>query len=258
MPDFRSVPDFLYTIFPPSGSLRDYIDFYWEFKLDTVRERRFIIVPDGRFDLILTIRNNQILSNKLTGIWDKNIEVIYTSSCRLIGVRFKPVAVRIFLGQSIADFLNTSVSFDTEFFKINRDLFLDSEMTLQVFSRYFDNIFERLLISERIDRRQIKLYNHIDCAVDSLTVDELSNNFGLSARQIHRIVSYDLGISPKTYIQIIKVKKLLEKINRGNLNPDNSFFDQSHLIRNIKRFTGLSPRDFAAFKNVRFVQFQNQ
>lgn len=255
MDNMISKPVFSYKDIPPSEKLSDYIDCYWEFQIDTAAKKCFHIVPDGLFDLILTIKNDQVISSKLTGIWDKTIKILDYSSYKKIGIRFKPAAVKYFIKQSISDFLNSSVTFDAKYFKINNDIFLNHDNNLESVTPYLNNIFERLLVNEKTEDRLIKLYKYIDYTKGNTSVDELSNKIGLSARQIHRVVSYDLGISPKTYIQIVRVKKLLNQINRNSLFPENSFFDQSHFIKTVKRFTGTSPKNFASLKNVRFLQF---
>ena len=239
----------------PSEKLQDYIKCYWEFQIETFTKKCIDIVPDGFFDLVITIQDMHIVSCELTGIWDEKIQVPYFSSCKHIGVRFKPIAVQSLFKQSIGNFLNGSITFDTKEFRIENDIFLNPDNTLELYASYFNKIFEKLLISAKTDHRRLKIYKYIDYTEGNISVDELSCEFGLSNRQLHRIVSHDLGINPKTYIQIVRVLKMLKIINENNLNPENSFFDQSHLIKNVKRFTGLSPKEFVSSKNVRFIQF---
>ena len=76
---------------------------------------------------------------------------------------------------------------------------------------------------------------------------------GLSSRHFRRLFKQATGISPKLYSRILRMESVLQEFHR---NPDlqylervHGFYDQSHFIREFKRFTNVTPRSLLkAFK----------
>jgi len=43
-------------------------------------------------------------------------------------------------------------------------------------------------------------------------------------------------------------------ISEGNLFPQEDYFDQAHFIKEIKKYTGTTPKELYKNENVRFLQ----
>ena len=68
----------------------------------------------------------------------------------------------------------------------------------------------------------------------------------------------NIGLSPKTYLSVLRFKKVVDRIQSGPLNWqdilfDCGYFDQAHFIKEFKEFSGFTPKEFFARNNVAFA-----
>src|SRR5690606_27153327 len=103
------------------------------------------------------------------------------------------------------------------------------------------------LIKPGIDGRKQKLFNLVYASNGSLTVNELADSVGWSNRQINRYFNQQFGISLKAYCNILRFRASLLQIRDGKLFPEQNFSDQTHFIKEIKKFSGVVPKQL--FKN---------
>ncbi|MBL8939309.1 MAG: helix-turn-helix transcriptional regulator [Archangium sp.] len=87
----------------------------------------------------------------------------------------------------------------------------------------------------------------IDTAHGALRIDELSDELGFSRKHLHAKFIDELGLSPKRYADVRRFARALERLRTkafrdlASLALELGYSDQSHLTREVKRFTGNSP-----------------
>ncbi|OPC36888.1 AraC family transcriptional regulator [Elizabethkingia miricola] len=87
---------------------------------------------------------------------------------------------------------------------------------------------------------------------DSGTIGNLVKRSGYSERHIERIFKEHIGISPKAFSNIIRLHRFLRLLSHPNesdlsmtsLGYAANYFDQSHLIREFKKYTGITPKQY--------------
>lgn len=81
-------------------------------------------------------------------------------------------------------------------------------------------------------------------------VGDICDRSGYSARWIERVFDENLGCAPKTVIRIVRLNRFLESMKKRpqakltDLAYDAGYYDQSHLVREFRRFANLSPSEF--------------
>ena len=85
-------------------------------------------------------------------------------------------------------------------------------------------------------------------SVDELpSVAELANMANVGIRSLQRHTRQALGISPKSYLQVLRFNRTLSELNAIDFaqwqDPvfDAGYYDQAHFIKDFKRFTGHAP-----------------
>ena len=78
------------------------------------------------------------------------------------------------------------------------------------------------------------------------SVLSIASTFHYTERHLYRIFKKNYGVSPKTLLNIIRLHLCLTMIldeNRELIDIVHrcGFFDQSHFIKEIKKYTGISP-----------------
>lgn len=100
----------------------------------------------------------------------------------------------------------------------------------------------------------------------SATVQHLVKHTGYTERHIERAFRESIGLSPKKFAGIVQLhaflKLLQQKAHLGNmtsLSAEAGYFDQSHLIRSFKRYTGITPSTYLHQTHrlaINFMEFQ--
>jgi AraC-like DNA-binding protein len=244
-----------YREIEPDLRLKDYIKSYWYFNIRTNTQKPFDILPDGYFDLLVVFKENRIISTRLTGIWSKSISISYSENTEVFGIRFKPLSIGGLFKFNIKEILDNSQNVTLNDFDLNEQILTDSLNGFPEFLvNYLDKQFLKLIPHNKSDRRLKKCFELIDTSVGNITVDEISKAIGLSSRQLHRLVSNMIGIGIKDYSKIIRFKKSLRDV-KNNKSDYFHYYDQSHYIREIKQFTGLTPEKLDLKNNDRFIQY---
>lgn len=74
-----------------------------------------------------------------------------------------------------------------------------------------------------------------------------------SSRQINRYFNQQFGISLKTYCNILRFGSSFKPISEGILFPEQNFTDQNHFIKEIKKYSGVTPKELSRNKDNRFM-----
>ena len=83
--------------------------------------------------------------------------------------------------------------------------------------------------------------------VENIRVEAMADEACLSFRQFERKCRERMGMSPKLFIKLVRFSRayrlheLNPQLNWTTIAQLNGYFDQAHLIRDFKQFTGVSP-----------------
>lgn len=83
-----------------------------------------------------------------------------------------------------------------------------------------------------------------------LTIHHLSNKTGFSQKHFIDIFKKHVGVTPKTFMKIIRFQKAIyeiEKTNTANWTSiafESGYYDQAHFINDFKSFSGFTPKQF--------------
>jgi len=234
--------------------LKNYINSYWYYSICTDTEKHFDIFPDGHFDLVVTIKENKIVDTILTGIWTKTASISYTEDTAVFGISFNPLASGKFLQFNIKELLDDYRKVSLADFNINEQYFIKNLSEPEVLVAYLNKQLIEHIPEIDPDTRLKMCFELIDSSNGNIPVKEISKIVGLSPRHLHKLVSKMLGIGIKEYSKIIRLKKSLFEIKNDKSNYSH-YYDQSHFIRELKLYTGLTPQKMDLKNNDRFIQY---
>ena len=240
--------EIFYEEFDSDKSIVHFVKRFWKLSNPTADTQYYTILPDGYFDLIVTILNNKLNNITLYGIWTKQFEVTIPANTIVLGITFNPIATECILKQSVADILNMSKILETTFWNIDKLPFND-------FTNFVIQLSNKLSITNKIENRKVQTFNLLFNSFGSITVEELSSKVSWSSRQINRYFKEWFGLSLKTYANILRCSASYTSIREGEISPSLNYYDQSHFIKEIKKYTGFNPKELHKNKNDRFLQF---
>lgn len=233
-------------------NLRDYVRCYWKIENNTKDFQSYTILPDGFFDLLICFHNDNLEGVFLTGLWDQKTNVVISPETTIYGVQFRLLAIENIIQESITPLLNHIKELEKSY------LGLDGyNATVDSFSFDYLNqcLLSRIAEQDPIDPRKCTLLKSINQTKGSKTVEYYSQEANWSKRQINRYFQPAFGLSLKSYCSILKCAATFSQIRKGQLYPQQGFFDQPHFIKEIKKITEFTPKVLLKNENDRFLQF---
>lgn len=240
--------DFYYKFIKPDKSLADFVESIGMFHNSSDKAKEVVVMPDGRIDLFFWKSASEPFHVILTGLETEPKQRSIPPQTLFFDINFKPLAVEYILHTSIADFLNSAKELSNNFWSFSVD-------DLKDFDAFYLKASQKItaLLPAAIDERKRKLFELIYSSNGEMSVKELSEKVFWSSRQINRYFNQQFGLSLKAYCNILRFRASLEHIAQGKLFPELNFSDQTHFIKEIKKFSGVVPKELSKNKNDRFV-----
>jgi AraC-like DNA-binding protein len=249
-----------FRIIQPNPLLTPYIKQYWFLKTTGTDCPVQRIVPAGsinlifhRGDLLYSISENDyqprtFLCGQTTGYGD----LVQKGAVDMITVVFTPVGAGAFFRMPMSKLNDTVVSIDE-----SEDSEL-KELSIRMCETFDDEACARLadtFFLKRLSGLKYYNYNRLNAVVCSVNhgvsdVNLLAQTACLSYKQFNRIFSEHVGARPKDFLRIVRFQRALYHMQ---MQPSTSltalalecgFYDQSHLIREFKLFSGYTPGEY--------------
>jgi AraC-like DNA-binding protein len=237
-----------FKIARPSPELSGFVESFWMVENTSDKSHETVGLPDGRFDIIFSYSSNEPFDAMLMGLGTEPGQHAIPPKMLMFAVSFKLLAIEYLLDIKAASLLNSVHPLPSGFWEIKKG-------DLDDFEKFCKKVSAKMLslIRPDIDPRKQKLFDLIYSSNGTLSVKELSDKVFWSSRQINRYFSEQFGISLKAYCNILRFKTSLHHIKEGKLFPELNFTDQAHFIKEIKKFSGVVPKELFKNKNDRFI-----
>lgn len=249
----------------PNYLLKRYIEKMWLFKSSgrmSIDDRK-LVVPNGNLKLTISYQNGVVASINgktfsskeheitLTGLVD--VPVILDTekdiATETLGIEFNPQGVYRFFHFSLNEIKNQIYSLEDLLGNAGKQLAEQIANASQFHNKLF--FVQQFLINQLSLPNEDLIFEYcvdkIQSSKGKITVKELEKKTGYSSRWLNSKFNEKLGVSPKNLASVIRFKQYYQAfVNRNErLFFKNDFYelyyDQSHFIKDFKRFTGLSP-----------------
>lgn len=238
-----------YKLIKPDQLLTDFVYCYSSLEnLSGFNEG--VIIPNGKIDLLFCKTTDNQFQIILMGLETKPKPMPKRKIDTFFAISFNPLALEYVLHQSISELVDSGKELPDNFW----DFSISDLDNFELFCEKANQKIQSLLPKE-IDERKRKLFNLIFETNGEINVKELAEKIVWNERQINRYFNKQLGISLKYYCKILRFQASLHHIKDGNLFPQLNFTDQSHFIKEIKKLSGVSPKELFKNQNDRFLQF---
>jgi AraC-like DNA-binding protein len=240
--------DLEYKFIKPGKPLSDFVESIWYLHNRSDQAKETTGLPDGLIDLILFKSASEPFRIVQLGGLTQPEQAAIAPNSLMFCISFKLLAVEYIFHEPIAGIINSGRILPNDFWNFNENDLSDFNLFCEKASQI---ILSRL--PEEIDERKRKLFELIYTSKGATTVKELSQKVFWSSRQINRYFNQQFGLSLKTYCNILRFRASLDHIAKGKLFPEENFADQTHFIKEIKKFSGVVPKELSKNKNDRFI-----
>lgn len=229
------------------------------------------LLPDGGTDLVidLTQEPKNVYDNEdfnrftpfkkawISGIRRAYITIDAGQNASMMVVRFRAGAAHGLFGFPLNELADTVVEMDAiagaEFFRF-REYLLEQPTPEAKFAALENWLLRRMrgeagphpVVGYALDR--IQRDPHL------LTVMDIQQKTGFSNKHFIHLFEKYVGVTPKTYLRIVKFQRVLteieqaRKIHWNDIVYSCGYYDQAHFIKEFRHFSGLNPTTYLADK----------
>lgn len=255
-----------YAEFAPIAELAPFVRCIWTFHADKADGALQRIVPDGRPELVIQCaepyaevdrRGGEVLQPKalFAGQVTRPLKLRAQGQAAVIGVRFQPAGARCFLGQSLRVATDQRIPLVTLFpgsaAKMLRELRpVGMGLRIQQVQQFVvDHIAAGLDLRDTLVESAVA---RIEATGGQADVAQIATDAGIGRRQLERRFGEAVGVGPALLASIFRFRRVFDLIEHDATRPWTEaalaagFYDQSHFIRDFRRFVGCTPTEFAA------------
>ncbi len=235
----------------PDESINDFVFSFWKTENERLSDCQYTVFPDAGIELIVYVYPDRPVHIRLYGLSTQAIEVTVPGRAVLFGVRFTLLGADYSLPQKLT--INSSQELAEGFWEIA----VNASTTLEDFANVVSAQIRKQINTVAVDPRKKKLLARIQTAEEPLSVRALSVEIGWGERQINRYFTKTFGLPLKQYMEQLAFFASMKKLGKGQSVPSDHYYDQSHFIRQVKRYTGTTPNQIYQKRNDRFLQLSD-
>ncbi len=259
-----------YVEHPPPPALRDLVDCFWTSRsVGPVQgTHRHRVLPDNCSDFIFDLGDGPASSMPASGARSYVVGTMRTAivvgqagTIDVMGVRFLPGAAAAVIGVPAHELTDGTVPLDALFrgvpSLIDRLAELDVARRLALVATAVRAWADRG--GRTPDARVRRAVSHIEDAGGRTSVGDVAADVGLGSRQLERAFRNEVGISPKEAARVARLHRATALIGAGEASLATAayragYHDQSHMTREFRALTGVTPAIWADERRVGFVQ----
>lgn len=240
--------DLKYKLIKPDKPLQNFVESFWFLHNQSETTKETIGLPDGLIDVLLFKSATEPFRIVQLGGMTQHERATIPANCTMFCISFKLLAVEYIFHEPIANIINGGKPLPNDFWNFNENDLTDFDFFVQKATEKIQS-----LLPIEIDERKRKLFELIYASNGAISVKELSEKTFWNSRQINRYFNQQFGMSLKAYCNILRFRASLEHIAKGKLFPEENFTDQNHFIKEIKKFSGVIPKELSKNENDRFI-----
>jgi AraC-like DNA-binding protein len=246
----------------PSPGLAAHVRCVWTYESKGSRRGPDRIVPDGRSELIVHYREPYAEAGRaqaraiFAGQLTRPLWLHSGGPAGVIGVRFHPAGARRFIGLPMAAFNDRRVPAG--------ELWPDLAAALVAATASARDATARRAVLEAFVAARIACdpdgddhvvargADAIEQQGGRVSIEALTAAAGIGRRQLERRFRDAVGIGPALLASIVRFRSVFDLIEHDGVRPWTEaslaagYYDQSHFLRDFRRFVGCTPTEFLA------------
>lgn len=254
-----------FRLFEPITELKEYIKKIWAFENHGVLpdDDMKLIVPNGRLLLLLPFRNGLVgekgektylaKQNKMALVGISDCPSVVDSETEgptgTIGVEINPVGAYRFFHLKLGDIKNELNNL-TDLLDESAGA-VERKITDTISVKDKVHILQQFLHSLLLQQEKDPLFEYcvrqIEATEGAIKVGELEDDTGYTSRWLNMKFQERLGMSPKSLSSIVRFQQYYQALvanNTGFITRKafyDHYYDESHFIKEFKKFTGYAP-----------------
>lgn len=229
---------------------------FYEFFLENNVANCLQAVPDGSVDLLFEIGEKEI-HTYIGGTVLQAKQWPIEAGSQYFGVRFFPGQCILPENLSIKELINTDIEINGNDLANRLADRMQEGHTLEEWAQIFLTYYGEQIAKKKEDKNWNRLEQYVRNRIYKsggiVDMHTLENETGYSACYIRRIFERVHGVSPKTFEKFVRFQNTLHHVNYKKdktyeeIALECGYYDQAHMIREFKLFSGFTPEDYREF-----------
>jgi AraC-like DNA-binding protein len=261
-----------YRTCTPAPPLGDFVDSFWHYDGYAPPHLKERILPSGTVELVINHRDDEVriynpsqpehckrFSGALvSGAYRGSFVIDSEQQASIMGVHFRPGGAFPFLGLPAGELLDAHVDLETLWGPSAVEL--RERLCAAATPEERFRLLEAALAAHLF--RPLEHHGAVSMALAAFgrtdggaRVRDVARRVGLSERRFIQVFTAEVGLTPKLFCRVQRFQRARARVRRATA-PDWArlaaacgYFDQSHLIRDFRAFSGLSPTDYLRRQN---------
>jgi len=254
-----------YLRYTPKPPLAEFVDCLWHFQGH--RATRELALPKGTAELVINLRQDKIRIYSdirdaqgqrfggaiVSGTHSRYVVLAPALKVSVVGVHFRPGGATPFLGLPLSELADRHVNLkDLWGSQTNalREQLLEAESPAVALAVLESALLSRLLHRPPYHPVVAFALQRFAAAPAVARVREVADATGYSAKRFIRLFTEGVGVSPKRFCRILRLQAVVHRLALGRrvelaeVALASGYCDQSHLIRDFRAMTGLTPAQY--------------
>ena len=245
-----------YTEIPPTPALSPYVRCFWGSLRARRRSGGSRVIPDSCMDLIFEVNyTKNRVTGHFCGLDDAPCITPGRSPTDLVasfGIRFYAWTAACFAEADFRDALGRvfepEAHFSSLFYALSPQLFEPDALVAR--ARLAEGELLRRLRPERLSSELLSVIYAMISGCGREKMGEIAARAGMSGRKMERKLLELTGAGPKLLAQLIRHQLVYREVLEGRYRALDAvekygYADQSHLLRDFRRFQGVLPGELA-------------
>ena len=247
-------PGYRYREYAPCENLASHVACYWtvDFRADGGNQLHRII-PDGCVDIIVNRRAPSCGKAAFIEGLMTQFEILSLSQTQsLFGIRFYSESAQSILQFPVSAFNGQHVYLEdiwgtAGLFMVEEILTADAAPEIiEIVERQLSRLLSGKDTPSPSLLRTSMQYMYACKGI--ISASDLAEKLSFSERHLRRTFDRELGLSPKEMLGIVRFQSVLQELYSGtsssftDIAMKHGYYDQSHLIKNFKRYYGILPK----------------
>lgn len=236
---------------PPAPALAELVEHYWRVRWDVPGREPYVQHTLSNASVHLCAeRGNSRIQGVVTGRFTRRLR----GRGRIFGVKFRPAGFHPFLGSSVAELADATISVRAVFGRagdayVRRVLALEDDESMAAAADEF--LDERMPPPDPLVAQVNGIVALIVGERAITRVDHVAERTGVGKRTLQRLFHEYVGVSPKWIIQRYRLHEAAQRLAEGgdvvmaDLALDLGYSDQAHFVRDFKAVVGRPPAAYA-------------
>ena len=263
--------------FLPSEMLKPYVKNYTLITIDHDLDNE-VFYPSGYVDLVMKVsdghattlingRNRKLPGVEVLGHLTTSSRLSVTKGTSVLIARIYPHASSLFFISSMSELTNYATDAHGLFSREINDFYgrlMEAVSIEQKIVLLEEFLIRQLIKNEKLHKKAAmieQVCGHIFSMGEAYSSKALAAGYGLSERYIEKLFTDLVGITPSAFFSVHRFNKSLGQIlssdrSLTSIAYDCGYYDQSHFIKEFRKYTGITPFEARASLITNGEEFQ--